>query len=377
MTSVRPLVLGVCLATLGVGLNSSVFAETTHVLHLTAEQQQKAGLQLSRAGSATVRQSVLAPGKIMINNDQIAHVIPRVSGVVRDVRKSTGDSVKQGELLAVVESMDIADAKAAYFTAEARRKLFEASFKRKESLWKEDIVSKQSYQEAQEAFALAQVEERSALQKLAAMDAVPTAKQIQVAKSSVQNLSRYEIHAPFSGQIMERDIVLGEATQPTVPVFVLANLDSVWVELNVYPKDLDRIRVGQPIRITSGSKSAQAKIIYIRPVVNEESRATVVRALLDNKDQRWQPGLFVSGEILAEQTEASVVVAHDAVMQIHNREVVFVQEGENFSVRQVVTGARDNHWVEIVQGLQANEAYVSAGAFVLKSELEKNQFAEE
>ena len=112
-------------------------------------------------------------------------------------------------------------------------------------------------------------------------------------------------------------------------------------------------------------------------MVNEESRATVVRALLDNKDQHWQPGLFVSGEILAEQTDAPVVVAHDALMSLHNREVVFVKEGDNFIVRQVITGARDSHWVEIVQGLQANEAYVSAGAFVLKSELEKNQFAEE
>ena len=61
----------------------------------------------------------------------------------------------------------------------------------------------------------------------------------------------------------------------------------------------------------------------------------------------------------------------------HNREVVFVQEGDKLSVRQVITGARDNHWVEVLQGLQANEAYVSAGAFVLKSELEKNQFTEE
>ena len=115
----------------------------------------------------------------------------------------------------------------------------------------------------------------------------------------------------------------------------------------------------------------------MRPVVSEESRATVVRALLANQEQHWQPGLFVSGEILADQTDAPVVVAHDALMNIHNRDVVFVQDGDNFIVRQVITGARDSHWVEVLQGLQANEAYVSAGAFVLKSELEKNQFAEE
>lgn len=366
----------VWLLLLSINFAPLVLAEGNRTLHLTPEQQQKVGVQISKAGSATIRQSVLAPGKIVINNDQIAHVIPRVSGVVRDVRKSTGDLVKNGELLAVIESMEIADASASYFSAEARRKLLEASFKRKELLWKEEIVSKQAYQESLEALALAQVEERSALQKLVAMD-MPIAKLKQQSANQSQNLSRYEIRAPFSGQIMERDIVLGEATQPNVPVFVLANLDTVWVELNVYPKDLDRIRIGQQLRVTTANKSAQAKIIYIRPVVNEESRATVVRALLDNKDQHWQPGLFVSGEILAEQTDAPVVVAHDALMSLHNHDVVFVQEGDTFSVRHVITGARDSHWVEILQGLQANEAYVSAGAFVLKSELEKNQFAEE
>ena len=366
----------VWLLAFGLSFAPILAAEGNRSLHLTPEQQQKVGVQISKAGSATIRQSVLAPGKIVINNDQIAHVIPRVAGVVREVRKSTGDTVKNGELLAVLESMEIADASASYFSAEARRKLLEASFKRKELLWKEEIVSKQAYQESLEALALAQVEERSALQKLVAMD-MPITQLKQQSLNQNQNLSRYEIRAPFSGQIMERDIVLGEATQPNVPVFVLANLDTVWVELNVYPKDLDRVRIGQQLRVTTANKSAQARIIYIRPVVNEESRATVVRALLDNKDQRWQPGLFVSGEILAEQTDAPVVVAHDALMTLHNRDVVFVQEGDTFSVRQVITGARDSHWVEILQGLQANEAYVSAGAFVLKSELEKNQFAEE
>ena len=354
----------------------TLFAETSRSLHLTPEQQQKAGIQISKAGSATIRQSVIAPGKIVINNDQIAHVIPRVSGVVREVGKSTGDRVKTGELLAVIESMEIADASASYFSAEARKKLLEASFKRKELLWKEEIISKQAYQESLEALALAEVEERSALQKLIALD-MPIARLKQPVSRQNQKLSRYEIRAPFSGQIMERDIVLGEATQPNVPVFVLANLDTVWVELNVYPKDLDRIRVGQQVRVITANKSAQAKIIYVRPVVSEESRATVVRALLANQEQHWQPGLFVSGEILADQTDAPVVVAHDALMNIHNRDVVFVQDGDNFIVRQVITGARDSHWVEVLQGLQANEAYVSAGAFVLKSELEKNQFAEE
>ena len=364
-------VFGVCGVLIAIMALPGWAAERAGV-QLNAEQQAHAGLQLAVAGPMTVRQSVIAPGKVLINADRIAHVIPRVTGVVRDVRKSTGDAVMDGELMAVIESMEIADARANYFAAEARKKLAAAVYKRKELLWKEEIASRQAYEEAQQAMELAQVEERSAIQKLIAMD-MPLSKVKEQANSQRRDLSRYEIRAPFTGQILERDMVLGEATQPNVPVFVLGNLDTVWVDLNVYPKDIDRISIGEPVKITAGNKSAMAKIIHIRPVVSEESRATAVRALLENQDRRWQPGLFVSGEIFTEENSAQIAVNREAVLTLHNQDVVFVREGDEFKPRTVQLGVRDLHAVEILQGLQAGETYVATGAFVLKSELEKNQ----
>ena len=348
------------------------FAQEWPTVRLTAEQQVHADLKLAVAGPMTLRQSIVAPGKVLINGDRIAHVIPRVTGVVRDVLKSTGDPVVNGELMAVIESMEIADARANYFAAEARKKLASAVYKRKELLWKDEIASRQDYEQALQSLELAQVEERSAIQKLIAMD-MPLSKVKEQATSQRRDLSRYEIRAPFTGQILERDMVLGEATQANVPVFVLGNLETVWVDLNVYPKDIDRISIGEPVRVSAGNKSAMAKIIHIRPVVNEESRATSVRALLDNQDRRWQPGLFVSGEIFTEETTPAVAVNREAVMSLHNQDVIFVQQGDAFIARSVVIGVRDGHALEILQGLQVGERYVANGAFVLKSELEKNQ----
>jgi cobalt-zinc-cadmium efflux system membrane fusion protein len=192
-------------------------------------------------------------------------------------------------------------------------------------------------------------------------------------KAAGKDLNRYEIRAPFNGWILERDIVIGEATQPDARVFTLGNLDTVWVDLNVYPKDLDRISVGQEVKIVSTGKQQDmlAKIIYVRPIVSEESRSTVVRAILNNRNSRWQPGLFVSGEIVTDSFRAPVVIQKSALQNIRNQTVVFVEKEDRFFARHVVLGKGDAARVEIIEGLVAGEHYVSQGAFNLKSELEK------
>ncbi|MEY2701043.1 MAG: hypothetical protein RIQ52_1798 [Pseudomonadota bacterium] len=359
-------------AVLSCSVMSACFAED-HI-RLDADQQKASGISVAIAGSGEIAQTIVVPGKVLINNDRIAHVIPRVAGVVREVRQSVGDSVRAGDVLAVIESMDIADARAAYLAAHARKRLAQASYRRKETLWREQITSEQVLDEARQALELAEVEERTAVQKLIALD-VPRSAIDRLASRRQQDLSRYEIRAPLSGNVLERDMVLGEAIQPNVTVFLLGNLDTVWVDLNVYPRDLDRVTLGQSVRITSTGRpgGVDASVVYIRPVVSEETRAATVRVVLDNHDGHWQPGLFVSGSIEAGRYTASVMVPREAVMTVHNQTVVFVRDGDLFSARPVMTGQDDGQHVEIVHGLQTGEYYVTHGGFILKDEAEKNQ----
>lgn len=337
------------------------------------EQQKKAGISIQAAGEGEIRQILSVPGKVVINSDRIAHVIPRVAGVVRDVLKSTGDQVRQGDLMAIVDSTEIADARAKYLEANARKKLALSTFNRKETLWKEDIASKQSLEEAKQLLDLTVVEERSAGEKLMALN-VPLMESNKSGHAG-KDLNRYEIRAPFNGWILERDVVIGEATQPDARVFTLGNLESVWVDLNVYPKDLDRISVGQDVKIISSGKRQEmlAKIIYIRPIVSEETRSTVVRAILDNRSNQWQPGLFVTGEIVTDASTAPVVIPRAALQTMRNHPVVFVEDNSRFIPRQVTLGRGDSLKVEVVEGLVAGEHYVATGSFTLKSELEKSE----
>lgn len=372
LSGFHPYLRAVLVAVFLLTIDARLFAAED--IHLDEAQQKSSGIVVAEALPGEVAQSIVVPGKVLINSDRIAHVIPRVAGVVREVSKSIGDHVQAGEVLAVIESMDIADARAAYLASHARKRLAEASFHRKETLWREQITSEQVFDEARQALELAQVEERTAIQKLIALD-VPVSAIGRLTTRQQQDLSRYEIRAPLSGTVLERDMVLGEAIQPSVNVFLLGNLDTVWVDLNVYPRDLDRVSLGQTVRITSTGRSGgvDASVIYIRPVVSEETRAATVRAVLDNHDGHWQPGLFVTGSIEAERRTADVVVPRSALMNVHNQTVVFVRNGDRFSIRPVVIGRDDGQLVEIVQGLKAGEIYVTSGGFVLKDEVEKHQ----
>lgn len=351
-----------------------------HIVRLSAEQIAQSGIRVETAGPGQLAMSLNLPGQVTINTDRLVRVVPRVAGVVREVKKTLGNHVKAGEVLAVIDSRELAEARAAYLAARERAALALTTFKRKEALWKEQIAAKQSYQEAQQALAVAQVEEHTAEQKLLAMGV--SLQDLQaLTRHSLESLhphealGRYDIAAPFAGTILERHITLGEAVEPNAPIFLLGDLNTVWVDLNVYPKDLPLVRVGQTVTVSAGESGpeAQGKIVHVQPLVSEETRRTFARAEVDNRDGRWQPGLFVTGRLQTGTVEVSLRVARSALQSIRNKTVVFVQEGEGFEPRPVTLGRGDDSRVEIVAGLKPGERYVETGSFILKAELEKGE----
>lgn len=354
--------------------------EEEHVVHLTPGQLAQNGIRIATAGPGKLATTLNLPGQVFINSDRLVHVVPRVAGVVREVRKSLGDRVKAGEVLAVTDSRELAEARAAYLAARERSALALTTFQRKEALWQDQIASRQSYQEAKQALAVARIEEHTAEQRLLAIGV--SAQELQeLTRHTLESLhphealGRYDIAAPFAGTILERHIALGEAVEPNTTIFLLGDLNTVWADLNVYPKDLPQVRIGQTVTIGVGGDGpeAQGRIIHVQPLVSEETRRTFARVELDNRDGRWQPGLFVTGRLQTGAVEVPLRAARSALQGVKGETVVFVQEGEGFEPRPVTVGRGDDGHVEIVAGLKAGERYAEDGGFILKAELEKGE----
>ena len=303
-----------------------------------------------------------------VNADNMAHIVSRVSGVASEVKKKLGDTVKDGEVMAIIRSRDLADAKAGYLAAIERYDLAKTIFEREEKLWKEKISSEQDYLDAKKSFAEAKIEMRSFEQKLHALDfSEEYLKKLPSEQGS--QLTKFEITAPFNGTVIDKHITLGEVVGDDADVFVIADLSTVWVDLHVYPKDLMKVKKGQKVIISAGQTipDAQAVIDYVGPVVGVESRTALARVVLPNSTGVFRPGLFVTARVAIDGVQADVIIPKDAVQTLEGKKCVFVKDEHGFEPSFVNLGQSDPAFVQITSGLEPGQQYVTKGAFELKA----------
>jgi cobalt-zinc-cadmium efflux system membrane fusion protein len=193
---------------------------------------------------------------------------------------------------------------------------------------------------------------------------------------SDEALTTYELRTLLAGTVIAKHITRGEAVSRDKGTYLIADLDTVWVDLAVYQRDIDRIRVGQRVLLHSGHGpvEAEARISYLTPVMDERTRTATARLVLPNPGGRWRPGTFVTADVVVETVEAPVVVPATALLRMDDHAVVFVETDEGFTPREVTIGARDREAVVITAGIRPGERYVAAGGFTLKAEMEKGGF---
>lgn len=344
---------------------------------LSEEAMRQFGVELAPAAGGQLERTLKAPAEIVLNADKVAHIVPRVGGMAREVLKSVGDEVRAGDLLAVLDSRELAEAKAADLAAEARLKLAENNFKRVEDLLAKKIAPEQEYFEALQNLEEARIQHRETEAKLHALG-LPHDQLAALADEKAADFSRYEIRAPFPGTIVDKHITLGELHGSGSDVFVIADLSTVWADVTLYPQDAAGVRVGQKVHITAVGPDGRpltvdTRLFYVSPIISERTRTGLARALVDNESGLWKPGTFVTAEIVLSQDRVAVLVPHEAIQTVGSQAVVFVSDGCGFEKRPVTVGKNNSIATEVLSGLKPGEQYVAKGAFLLKAELAKGE----
>ena len=352
--------------------------EDLDAVKLTPEQMREFQVEIATAGSGQLDTGINLTGEIRLNEDRLAHIVPKLAGVVREVSKSLGDEVTPGEVMAVLESRELASAKAEYLSARERVTLAQSTFEREKNLWERKISAEQDYLEAKQALAEAQIAQREAEQELHAIG-FPEDYLAKLPTHSEAGLTRYEVPAPFAGTVIEKHVTLGEAVEADAGIFVVADLTSVWADFNVHQRDLPLVREGQTVRMRAGEgmPDTEAVIAYVGPVVGTETRTAVARALLPNPDGTWRPGQYVTGSVAVEQQTVPVLVPKTAVHNVEGKPSVFVETEEGFKPASVTVGQSSETHQEIVEGLQPGQRYAATGGFVLKAALQKGELGHE
>ena len=346
-------------------------------VHLDPSQIESLGILVSAVTSGAVDGILELPAEVGFDQNHLAHVSPRVSGFVRSVNVAEGDRVEAGDILAVLNSRPLADAKAAYLSALARLDLAESSFEREERLWERQISAEQDYLNARRALEEARIEVRSSGQQLDALG-VDVASLSRMVASTDVSLTRYELAAPISGTIIERHAVLGEVLEEggQPPAFVVADTDSVWVDAAIYGADLGRIRAGASVTIDpgDGGPPIESTIDFVSPQIGERTRTGRARVVIDNPGDRLRPGMFVTVHAEASDSLPTVRVPVTALQSVDGGTVVFVRSEDGFEVREVRIGRRSDRYAEILSGVSLGEMIASTQTFSLKAELQKGEF---
>ena len=341
-------------------------------VELTPEAVQSAGIVIETAGPVQMKTVLELPGEIELNADKVVHVVPKVSGVVTEVHKNLGDMVRYGEVIAVLDSRELAELKSAYIASLKRLELARSTFDRKERLWREKISSEKDYLASRQALAEEEINLQVTTQKLLALGLSQTDLN-SIPEMTGRGLTRYELKAQFDGTVIKKNLAVGEAIKEDADIFAIADLCTVWVGVTVYAKDLNVVKIGQTVTVKSEALGLKAAgtLTYLGPLVGEQTRTAQGRVVVPNTEGYWRPGLFVAVEVVQEEVPVSVAVPVDALQTYRDWSVVFVQYNNLFEARPLELGRSDGQWVEVLHGLLPGERYVARNSFILKADLGK------
>lgn len=341
----------------------------TESITLTAEQMAEQGLKLSVVAMGEVVSSSSFPAKLVVNTDRQAHVSPSFSGRVESVNVDLGQFVKKGQVLASLLVPDVVDQQSNLRIAQSTLALAQQDYEREKKLWSQGVSAQQDYQRASNAYQQAQIQVQAARSRLSAFGV-----------SSGSN-GRYVLTAPISGVISQKDIVVGENVQLASPLFVIDQLDKLWLEFIIPSNHLTQIAPNQILEFKSlqTGNIFKAQVQTLSAEADAQTGRLQVRAKVLSEAPELRPNLMVNIELRQAEQSQALRVSKDAIQQVEGKTVVFVAatQGKNveFTPIAVEIGryASDGLWVEIKSGLKAGQHYVSQGSFLLKSELEKGE----
>ena len=308
--------------------------------------------------------------------DRAARISPRVTGKAVKIIASQGDRVKEGQVLAYIDSVELDQIWSDYRKAQGKVELALRSLQREETLFQKKISPEKDVLKARQELGEAQADISLAKDRfrLAGIDVTQFA--------AIQGNGSHPlipVASPLSGVVIEKSVTQGELVNPEKILFMVADLRTLWVVIDVYEKDMSRLKAGVNVKVTVTAfpdKAFKGKISYISDVVDEKTRTEKARVTIDNAGGLLKPGMFatVMAEETGRPTERVVAVPEEAVQIEGAARYVFVRIAQDkFRRRDVEIGRTLGTNLEIKAGLKEGEMVAVKGAFILKSELKKGE----
>ena len=351
-------------------------AAVENMLTLSNDALARAGIVVAAVSAAPATGRLRIPAVVEPNAYRAVVVTPITAGRITRVSAELGQSVRRGESLAHIYSPELVETQSRYLAAKAELAAHERELRRTEKLAEIGSASRQELESVHAEHTAATTAVQSLRSRLLLLGLSPA----NIDKLALQSdiVESVSIPAPIDGVITARTANTGLNVDPTMPLFTVVDLSTVWLVGDVYERDLSRVPIGSRVIVTTGTYPdavAEGKVSYIDPSINPQTRTARVRVEVPNAARRLRLGMYAEMQVESrESTELAVIVPREAVQIVGDRSVVYVADATQagrFVERVVETGAAVGDQIEILGGLRAGDRIVVKGSFALRAERER------
>lgn len=330
---------------------------------LTQDQINNLGVKTGSLQQVQQIPLLYAPAKITIPPDREYIVTASQAGLISKLNASTGDSVTKGQILAVIDSPELLNLQRQFLKADNDLKLARANYQRDKKLFNEGVISDRRWQETQARYN-GYVSETSEARQLLEIAGV-SSQAIKKLAATRQLSSQLAIYSPIDGVVLDRLVVAGQRIQILEPLYRIANLETLWVDINIPQEKIGNIKIGD--RISINNSAANARIILLGQNVNPQNQTVLARAVIEGRHAGIRAGQSVNTQIVQTSSKPAFKVPDTAVAQSEGRFYIFVRTEGGFSARPVqVLGKKESD--SIVSGELRNGQQIAVkGAVALKA----------
>lgn len=340
------------------------------VLKLSPEERQAIELQTVKAGRRPMRNQLRAMGKVLVPQTKKAIVSYAFPARISDIHVQVGDWVESGQKLVTLQSEEVGKARAEFFKAQADFELARRNLEREKNLFDRGVGAQKNVLTTEAEFTVAEAGLNAAEKKLHVLGFTEGMVQELVRAHQINPI--ISLYAPIAGKVIASSAVRGAMVDQNTEILVIMNPTVLWVEAEIYERDIAKIKIGQDVEVSVPAYPGEAfpgKINYIGDVLKEDSRTITVRTEIRNRAYKLKPGMFSDMTVFLNHPDEVLAVPEAAVLDDRDRKIVFVAAAEGYRVQPVRVGIKEGGYWEVLEGLAEGDEIVTAGNYQLKSKL--------
>ena len=360
--------------------------DASNLVEMSVSAQKHIGMVVAPAEVSQLNEYLRTTGTVQPIDSRVGVVAPLARGRIVEVRAKVGDRVQAGQTLAVFDNVEAGELLAQERAGQAdlerlKAELIPAARQMERSRRLADIGAG-----SEKEFESSRAEKEGIDASIRSQQALIEGLRQRLHRFGISEYnprSNYlnSLQAPFGGVVTKAQVSPGDTVETGKEVFTVADLQRIWVQAEVYEKDLGRLSVGQSAYITVDTypnHPFEGKVAYISDVLDPQTRTARVRCEVANPQMQLKTDMFANVELPTKLTKQALAVPAAALQQVEGKNVVFVRRSEGtFEKREVEKGVTVKDQVEIVSGLKPGELVVTQGAFHLKSILAGGELGEE